>query len=255
MITTEQSVQNSAYGGLGSPVRSERATARKRSGAVPARTRGMRLGSSSLSSRRLAWLLPALAALALYLPTLAFGFVWDDLELIVGNSFLHAGSWDRLLASDYWASTGRVSGMWRPLVMASFRVDGVSSGFNPAHFHLVNALLHSVSTALVAGLALELGAGAMVAGAVALCFATAPAASESVAWISGRTDLLCGLFVLAAVLLERRARTRGVAWRGAALLATAGALLSKETALVLPIVLLLLPQKNQQVDGVSSDGC
>ncbi|MEO5988456.1 MAG: hypothetical protein ABIU54_02740 [Candidatus Eisenbacteria bacterium] len=174
----------------------------------------------------------------MYLPTRAFGFVWDDLELIVGNIFLHEGRWDRLLAADYWVSTGRSSGMWRPLVMASYRLDGVLSGFTPAHFHMVNAMLHALASSLVAVLALELGAGGFVAAAVGLFFATAPAASESVAWISGRTDLLCGLFAFLAVILERRARGGGRRWRVAALLAAAAALLAKETALMLPALLL-----------------
>ena len=68
---------------------------------------------------------PAAAALALYAVTVGFSFVWDDIDLIVHNGFLHAGRWDRLLFADYWAWNGGGTGMWRPLVMASFRMNDV----------------------------------------------------------------------------------------------------------------------------------
>jgi hypothetical protein len=88
------------------------------------------------------WALPALAALVLYARTLAYAFVWDDLDLIVRHAALHGPEWAHTLVEDFWASTGGGTGMWRPLVTLSYRVDGVLSGWQPWAFHLVNVLAH-----------------------------------------------------------------------------------------------------------------
>jgi tetratricopeptide (TPR) repeat protein len=182
--------------------------------------------------------LPALAALLLYARTIAFAFVWDDLDLVVRNAALQQPGWERLLLTDFWASTGGGTGMWRPLVTLSYRVDGVFSHWQPWAFHAVNALAHAVSAALVGRLALTRGLGVAAAAAAGLLFASAPALAESVAWIAGRTDAFLVLAALGALLAAARWRASGSRASLAAVAAcTALALLSKETALVLPLLL------------------
>src|SRR6185503_4190614 len=87
-----------------------------------------------------------------------------------------------------------------------------------------------------------LAVGAAVAG---LTFGVHPLRAESVAWITDRSDLLCAAFVLLAVLAYVRAiegadALRWRPWGILALLAMAAALLSKEIAVTLPAVLLVL---------------
>lgn len=238
MITTERSVQNSAYGGLGSPVRWKRATARRKSGGAAPRVSGAAPAILGVPARRLALLVPALVALWLYVPTREFGFVWDDVDLIVGNAALHAGDWGRLWTSDYWSPTGGGTGMWRPWVMASFGLDQALGGGSPVIYHLGNVALHVAVSTFVTLLALEIGLGTLAAVVAGAWFASAPAASEAVAWISGRTDLWCALGVLVALWCERRARSGGRRWGIVGMAAAAIALLSKETAFVLPVLLL-----------------
>ena len=85
----------------------------------------------------------------------------------------------------------------------------------------------------------------MAAGAfAALVWGVHPLRVESVAWITERRDVLCGLFFLLAVLaylksLERGGHPRPI-WQAVALVAFAAALLSKAAAMPLPAVLLLL---------------
>ncbi|MEQ1834654.1 MAG: glycosyltransferase family 39 protein, partial [Candidatus Eisenbacteria bacterium] len=191
-----------------------------------------------LESATWAWLVPALVALALYARTLGHAFVWDDLDLIVRNAALQGPDWAVLLAQDFWQSTGAGTGMWRPLVTLSYRLDGVLGGWQPWNFHAVNVVLHATSAALVARLALARGLNARAALAAGVVFASAPALCEPVAWIAGRTDGFVVLATLVALLAAARARDSGS--RGALLvvaLATAVALLAKETALVLPVLL------------------
>ncbi|HXJ70337.1 MAG TPA: hypothetical protein VNM39_15640, partial [Verrucomicrobiae bacterium] len=71
------------------------------------------------------WALPALAAVALYARTLGYAFVWDDLDLIVRHAALQGPAWPQTLVQDFWIATGGGTGMWRPLVTLSYRVDGV----------------------------------------------------------------------------------------------------------------------------------
>jgi tetratricopeptide (TPR) repeat protein len=180
-------------------------------------------------------LVAALAALVLYLPGLGGGFVWDDHLLIEQNPLLRSGAglW-RALTADFWAASGgaNASGIWRPLITLSYALDGALSHWNATWFHAMNALAHAGASALVAALALGAGASPLVAGLAGILFASSPAHAESVAWISGRTDVYCALFLLLALLLDRRARAAGRRWPGVwPLLALALALLSKETAL------------------------
>jgi len=185
----------------------------------------------------LAWVVPALAALLLYAKTIGFTFVWDDLDLVVRNTALHESGWAKLLLRDFWDSTGGGTGMWRPLVTLSFRVDGVLSQWQPWAFHAVNALVHTASAALVARLALARRLGVPAAIAAGLVFATAPSLAESVAWVAGRTDAFLVLATLVALLAAGRWRESGSRTALAAVGAcVVCALLAKETALVLPLV-------------------
>jgi tetratricopeptide (TPR) repeat protein len=186
----------------------------------------------------LALVVPALAVLLLYARSIGFMFVWDDLDLVVRNTALHESGWAKLLLRDFWESTGGGTGMWRPLVTLSFRVDGVLSQWQPWAFHAVNVLVHTASAALVARLALARGLGVRTAMAAGLVFATAPALAESVAWVAGRTDAFLVLATLVALLAAGRWRMSGSRTALAAVGAcVACALLAKETALILPLVL------------------
>jgi Flp pilus assembly protein TadD len=180
----------------------------------------------------------AAAALLLHLPALANGFVRDDHDLVAANPFLRRPGWlFQLLASDFWASSGGDSGLWRPVVLLSYWIDGRLGGWQPGLFHLTNVVLHAATTALVALLAAQGGAPRVAALVAGLWFAAMPAHVESVAWISGRTDVLCAVFFAAALVLDRRARAAGAALPGAwAVAAFALSLLSKEAAAPLPLV-------------------
>jgi hypothetical protein len=91
------------------------------------------------------------AALAAYANTLANGFVFDDLQNVVGNRWItsprflgeivstHAAGFDR----GYWTS------FYRPLMHVLFMVTHAVFGLRPAGFHLVNMLLHAGNSLLV----------------------------------------------------------------------------------------------------------
>ncbi len=184
------------------------------------------------------WLVPVSVALVLYARTFGYAFVWDDLDLIVRNVALQGPRWAALLTQDFWQSTGGGTGMWRPLVTTTFRLAGVLSDWQPWAFHLVNVALHATASALVARLALARSLPAWAALGAGLVYATAPALAESTAWISGSADAWVALSSLLALTLARRWREQGSTIAALGTLACVGvALLAKESALVLPLLL------------------
>lgn len=208
--------------------------------------RGARRGARS--ARPGWWAHPALGAgivaLLLFFPVVKYGFVRDDRELFADNPFLrNPGYFGKLVTSDFWSSAGANSGLWRPLVSASYWLDGRIGGWLPAWFHGVNLVSHVAVVALLALVMVEAGAGVAAAWLATLFFAVMPAHVEAVAWISGRTDVWCALFGLTSLWLHLRsfrARTSVWAWRAGAALAFALALMSKEAAAPLVVVLAVI---------------
>jgi tetratricopeptide (TPR) repeat protein len=114
------------------------------------------------------------------------------------------------------------------------------NGDNARGFHLTNIVLNAIVCALVFLVILELFAAPLVALLAALFFAAFPMHTENVAWISGRTDILATLFMLASLLCYALWRRRGgiLAPLGA-IVCAALALLGKEVAVVLPGVVAM----------------
>ncbi len=177
-----------------------------------------------------------------YLPTLRYDFVWDDQMLITENRNLRTTNPTALFGQAFWPDS-RSEGYYRPFVALTYWVERRVWGSNPLGFHLTNVLLNCLVAGLVAlVLARLLGVGngsALLAGG--LLFALHPAHVESVAFISGRTDLLMSAFLLVAMLLVIRFRDAPGPGTGAAAVASfALALLCKEAAIVFPLLVFML---------------
>lgn len=178
--------------------------------------------------------LVAIAALLPFVPALSGDFVWDDRTLVLENRLL--GDWSQLranLAGDFFRRSGVEEGIghWRPVVTLSYMIDRSLHGADPTGYHALNLLLHAVASALVFALARRLALPLLPSLAAALLFAVHPVHVESVAWISGRTDLLCAVPALAALLLDfRRARLGSSAAAFGVAALTLLALLAKEMA-------------------------
>lgn len=198
-----------------------------------------------MKGSRPALLACSLLALLLYLPTLGHDFVFDDRGVIEANPLMHdIRDLPRLLVTPYWNAPQHSRTLYRPLTSVSFALDRAVAGLRPAWFHAVNALLHALATLLVTLLALELlpgrPAGAAVAGAL---FAVHPVHVEAVAGIVGRAEILAAIGVVSAVVCHRRALGarpgRAGAWAAAAWASTLCGVLSKESAIVAPAIVLL----------------
>lgn len=179
-----------------------------------------------------------------FLPSVILGFVFDDLLLIAQNPRLHAASaLFQAFFQHFWATPelehAQVLRYYRPLVSVSYTLNWLGAGGAPWLFHLTNVALH---VGAVYG-AFRVAEGWLpdrrLAFAAAWLFALHPSRWESVMWVSGRTDLMLGLFSFLAVLCVRRgfaAEGRRGLWLFLGALASAAACLSKEGGAFLPLL-------------------
>jgi hypothetical protein len=181
-----------------------------------------------------------LVTAAVYSGLWSAGFVWDDIPLILQNQSLADASLWSIFTGDLWADSGAgsvSSGYYRPMVLLSFAFDRQLFGLEPGGYHLHSLAWHLAAvTGLVALLKDLVGReGALVGGAV---FALHPVQSEVVAWVAARNDLMAAAIGFAALGMVWRDQVPS-RWRrlGAGVL-TVLAALSKETAFVLPLMLL-----------------
>jgi tetratricopeptide (TPR) repeat protein len=190
---------------------------------------------------RLAALAVAAATVLAYARTLSYEFVWDDVLLVARSHRLREwSSLPAVLGSHFWSEVHEGSHYYRPLVSLSFFLDLQVWGLNPLGFHLTNLLAHLATSLGVLALARRLGADALAAGIAAVAFALHPIHTESVTFISGRTDVLATLFFLLGFLGYARWREQGGALSlGASLAAFFLALAAKEVAVTLPVILVL----------------
>ena len=126
---------------------------------------------------------------------------------------------------------------FRAIVRASYAIDYAISGWNPWGYHLSNIAYHALAVVfvfLIARILFDRMRPALFAG---LLFAVHPVLTESVAYLSGRRDVLSGLFVLMGFYaFLRYRRTDRALYLALALLAYLLGFLSKESAVILPLL-------------------
>ena len=200
---------------------------------------------------------------AVYSPTLKFQFVLDD-HRFTGDPRIQFPDhvWD-YFASYVWAQfTGGPPSFYRPLFLVWMRINFILSAMSPWGWHALSIAKHLAVAVLLGFLVLRLlrdRAAALIAAAL---FALHPAQTESVAWVTV-PDPLMSAAMLGAVLLylrwiaavpqlqgqERKsrkaARMKKAAnpesyWLIASAAACFAALLAKETAIILPVLMFAL---------------
>jgi len=205
-----------------------------------------------------------------YLPSLQNGFVnWDDNVYVYSNLFIRSFNVQLLKSAFLEFHIGH----WHPLTWLSHACDYALWGLNPLGHHLTNNILHTLNTFLVVILIIRLlevyqemagpkwtsqqlmtdRTAKITAAATGLLFGLHPLHVESVAWVSDRKDLLCAFFYLltlitytsylreirAAASINARSLLSNKKYLSLLTLCIL-ALLSKEMAVSLPFVLLIL---------------
>jgi protein O-mannosyl-transferase len=187
-----------------------------------------------------------LCAVAVYLPALSYSFVADDSSQILANTHIHSPQYiPAYFTSHVWAQISLTPGeqpapYYRPVFLIWLLFNYLLFGPSPAGWHASAILLHAVVTFLVYLLAKRLLSDWRLGAGAALLFALHPVHIEAVDWISGATEPLMALPFLGALLcyIEAAHSARRRLWMAGSLALYFVAVLAKETAIVLPGVLI-----------------
>lgn len=185
----------------------------------------------------------AVAVAAYFLTLVHASFRADDFDGIKLVATSEGITWNRVLGYFYLSATDlpiRPDGFYRPLFTLSFALDYAVWRVNPLGYTLTNVLLHAATAVLVALITLKLGGRWMSGLLVGLLFAVYPTHPFSMNYVGDRPDVLASalyLLSLYAYVKFRNGHRRG--YLLLALGAFAAALLSKEIALSLPVVVLI----------------
>ncbi|RLO05342.1 hypothetical protein DYB28_011949, partial [Aphanomyces astaci] len=149
---------------------------------------------------------------AVFVNTLSCGFVWDDRAAILTNRDIRTDdnttAVGDLFVHDFWGtpiSSANSHKSFRPITVLTFRLNYAVGEFDPWGYHLLNVVLHSITSALVvvvgrrvvsiAPSSSQVHRAPVLAG---LLFAVHPIHCDSVASVVGRADVLCTLVSLVA---------------------------------------------------------
>src|SRR6185503_4941231 len=196
----------------------------------------------------------ALAAAVPYTPSARYEFVWDGLHVVGPHLDLRgprdvARIWglpfDEFLKNE---TTERT--YYRPVTLLSLALDRAKWDSNPMGFHRSNLLYYVIACCFLWLFAMELSGRPVAAAAGAVLFALHPTHPESVCFVSGRTDVLAGAFLFAALWAAVRfgptIRSPWLKLLPAAVLLLPG-LFAKEVAfLALPLVPIALWIKDRR---------
>src|SRR5436305_4708395 len=197
---------------------------------------------------------------AVYSPSLKFQFVLDDHRFTGDPRIQFPDHVWNYFANYVWAQfTGGPPSFYRPLFLVWLRINFILSAMSPWGWHLLSIVKHLAVAVLLGLLVLRLLRDRIAALIAASLFALHPAQNESVGWVTV-PDPLMSAAILGALLLyfrslavvpqsqshERKsrktARTRKSAqpqayWLIASAAACFAALLAKETAIILPVLI------------------
>ena len=186
--------------------------------------------------RRLLVAFPVLVALLVHGSAVRHEFlVWDDPAYATENPVIQ--TFDCSTLREVLDPTMRTLSAWTPTTLLTYALELRVAGPDPRVFHATNVLLHALNALLVALLLARLGLGLVGAAAGAALFAAHPLHVESVAWVSGRKELLAGALAFGSMLLYLRSTPAARAGSLGLFLLGLGA---KASAVVVPFLLLML---------------
>ncbi|WP_424319297.1 tetratricopeptide repeat protein, partial [Candidatus Methylomirabilis sp.] len=190
------------------------------------RSRGLRLGQLG------PLLLLVVVTSAVYANSLHNNFLFDDLETIVEAQ---GRGGPGQLTPLFSLLQGKPA--YRPIRSASYAFDYALSGLDPWGYHLTNIAYHTLSAIVVFLIAQSVFNRLIPALFTAILFAVHPIQTEAVTYLSGRRDVLSGLFVLTGFYMFLRYRQTGRGgYLATVLLLYLLAFFSKESGIILPLL-------------------
>ena len=179
-----------------------------------------------------------LIPLCLYIQTLFFQLIFFDDNILVNNYFKHS-EWINKIVHVF--SSNYLDGhYYRPITILSLLFDSLIGQGSIVYFHLTNVLIHLITISTLFLLLRKMDYSKNSAFVAALFFAVTTIQVNAVAWIAGRADLLAGMFsVVSFFYWYSYQKTGGLRYALITLLSVSFAILSKETALLVPVIIFL----------------
>jgi tetratricopeptide (TPR) repeat protein len=179
----------------------------------------------------------AVATIAAYGNSLSGPFIFDDRGTIIDNTTIEdLGSRDVLSAPRETSVAGR------PAANLSFALNFALGGRDVTGYHAVNIAIHVLCALALFGIARRSQPSEAAAFAIALLWALHPLNTETVDYVTQRTEslmALCYLLTLYCAIRAHRAAPRGSRWEAAAIAACALGLCSKESMVTAPLAIVL----------------
>ena len=180
-----------------------------------------------------------LAPLLVYSNSLDGPFHYDDSHSIVDNPHIRSlANIPAFFSDPTLFSANPDNAMYRPLLLASFALNYALSGYEVWSYHLLSLALHLGCAYLVllsGEILLQSRPAALLA---ALVFGVHPINTEPLNYISSRSEIMAGFFVLLAFWAFLRGCS-GRVGKGLVAGGYAAALLAKSVAILLPAILLV----------------
>ena len=184
----------------------------------------------------------AIGAFLIYGQSVGFSYTFlDDHNLILSqmSKISHLSYIPQAFREDVFHTPGGGGVYYRPILTVSFVIDAVIGGGSLKAFHISNIIFHILAAFLLFLCLAALTPSRLKAFLGSLLFLFHPVVTQAVAWIPGRNDTLLAVFILASFYFFIQYVQHGKL-RDALLHAVAWflALLTKETAIILPLLLL-----------------
>nr|MBU1327756.1 tetratricopeptide repeat protein [Candidatus Omnitrophota bacterium] len=170
-----------------------------------------------------------------YFNSINSGFIWDDHLLVKDNLYIrNLPNIGKFFSGAISTDTNTKYFFYRPLQMVSYAIEYSLWKLDARGYHLVNIFLHiSVAFAIIWFINI-LYADIFLACLTAILFIVHPVHIESVSYISGLSDMLGALFIFICLSLYIRSKSYAIIG-----LTYIAALLSRETGLILPALILI----------------
>ena len=172
--------------------------------------------------------------LAVYANTLRNGMFWDDNDFILNNAYVQSFSFVKFFSENLIAGAGFVSNYWRPVLLTVFSLEWHLFHNFAAGYHFVNMATHIADGILLFYILLRSFGRRGLAFAAAAIFLVHPLATEAVSYANSLGDSLSVFFMFSGILLFQKGQR---AWPA---LFYVLALMSKETAIIMPGLLFLV---------------
>jgi protein O-mannosyl-transferase len=179
-----------------------------------------------------------LPVILVYFKSLKFGFTTLDEQWLILKGSAYLNDWNNVAGS----FTVPIAGVYfRPIFIISLIVDHHLGQVSPFIYHFTNLIWHLAAVLLLYKFLLLLDLDRVKAFLFSLLFGLHPIMVHAVAWVPGRNDSMLCVFALSSfICLLKFLRTGQKKFIVLHSLAFSLALLTKESAIVFPVIYLVM---------------